>query len=114
MRAGAIKAYAVPAGTRLPAAPDIPTVDQAGLAGFYASLWYGLWVPKGTPKEIVGTLNAAVVDALAAAPARARLAELGVALPPREQRTPEALRPFQRAEVERWCPIIRAANIRGE
>ena len=114
VRAGAIKAYAVTAGTRLHAAPDIPTVDQAGLAGFYASLWYGLWVPKGTPKEIVGTLNAAVVDALAAAPVRSRLAELGLALPPREQQTPEALRAFQRAEVEKWWPIIKAANIRGE
>src|SRR5712691_7205718 len=112
--AGQIKAYAVTAGTRLHAAPDIPTVDQAGLAGFYASLWYGLWVPKGTPKEIVATLNAAVVDALAAAPVRARLAELGLALPPREQQTPEALRAFQRAEVEKWWPIIKAANIRGE
>ena len=69
---------------------------------------------QGHAEEIVGTLNAAVVDALAAAPVRARLAELGVALPPREQRTPEALRAFQRAEAERWWPIIRAANIRGE
>jgi tripartite-type tricarboxylate transporter receptor subunit TctC len=114
VREGAIKAYAVTAAARLGAAPDIPTVDQAGLAGFHASLWYGLWVPKGTPKEIVGTLNAAVVDALGAAPVRARLAELGVALPPREQQTPEALRAFQRAEVERWWPIIKAANIRAE
>jgi len=71
-------------------------------------------VPKRTPKEIVGTLNAAVVDALAAAPVRARLAEPGVALPPREQQTPEALRAFQRAEVEKWWPIIKAANVRGE
>src|SRR5215467_8671573 len=75
VRAGAIKAYAVTAAARLGAAPDIPTIDQAGLPGFHASLWYGLWVPKGTPKEIVARLNAAVVDALAAAPVRQRLAE---------------------------------------
>jgi tripartite-type tricarboxylate transporter receptor subunit TctC len=114
VRAGAIKAYAVTAKARLPAAPDIPTVDEAGLPGFYASLWYGLWVPRGTPKDAVAKLNAAVVDALASASVRQRLAEIGLQLPPREQQTPEALAAFQQAEIEKWWPIIKAANIRGE
>jgi tripartite-type tricarboxylate transporter receptor subunit TctC len=114
VRAGAIKAYAVTAKDRTSAAPDIPTVDEAGLPGFYASLWYGLWVPKGTPKETVVKLNAAVTDALASAPVRQRLAELGVQVPAREQQTPEALAALQQAEIDKWWPIIKAANIRGE
>jgi tripartite-type tricarboxylate transporter receptor subunit TctC len=114
VRAGAIKAYAVTAKARLAVAPDIPTVDEAGLPGFYASLWYGLWVPRGTPKDVVAKLNAAVVDALASAPVRQRLAEIGLQLPPREQQTPEALAAFQQAEIEKWWPVIKGANIRGE
>jgi tripartite-type tricarboxylate transporter receptor subunit TctC len=114
VRAGAIKAYAVTAKDRTPAAPDIPTVDEAGLPGFYASLWYGLWVPRNTPKDAVAKINAAVVDALASAPVRQRLAELGVQVPAREQQTPEALGALQKAEIDKWWPIIKAANIRGE
>src|SRR5262249_13623904 len=114
VRAGAIKAFAITASTRLAAAPTIPTTDEGGLPGFHASLWYGLWVPKGTPKDIIAKLNGAVVDALATAAVRERLAGLGLELPPREQQTPEALRAFQLAEIERWWPIIKAANIKGE
>ena len=114
VRAGGIKAFAVTAKTRLAAAPDIPTVDEAGLPGFYFSRWHALWVPKGTPKNIVGKLNAAVVDALADAAVRARLADLGQEIFPREQQTPEALGAFQKAEIEKWWPIIKAANIKGE
>jgi tripartite-type tricarboxylate transporter receptor subunit TctC len=114
VRAGALKAYAVTAMTRMTAAPDIPTVDEAGLPGFHASLWYGTWVPKDTPKDIVAKLNAAVADALAAAPVRARIAELGPEITPREQQTPAALAAFQKAEIEKWWPIIKAANIKGE
>ncbi len=114
VRAGAIKAYAVAAKSRLAAAPEIPTVDEAGLPGFHTSLWYGLWVPKDTPKHVIGKLNAAVVDALAAPPVRQRLADLGLELPPREQQTPAALGAYQKAEVEKWWPIIKAANIKGE
>jgi tripartite-type tricarboxylate transporter receptor subunit TctC len=114
VRGGNLKAYAVTAQTRLAAAPDIPTVDEAGLPGFHASLWYGLWAPRATPKDVVAKLNAAVVDALASAPVRARLAELGDEIPPRDQQTPEALAVYQKAEIEKWWPIIRAAGIRPE
>jgi tripartite-type tricarboxylate transporter receptor subunit TctC len=114
IRAGNLKAYAVAGKTRLAAAPDILTVDEAGLSGFYASLWYGLWAPKDTPKNVIARLNAAIVDVLAAAPVRARLAELGVGIAPREQQTPEGLAAFQKAEIEKWWPIIKAANIKGE
>ena len=114
VRAGSIKAYAVTAKTRLAAAPDIPTVDEAGLPGFYISLWNGLWAPKGTPKDIIAKLNAAVVEALADPTVRQRLADLGQEIPPREQQTPEALAHFQKAEIEKWWPIIKAANIKGE
>ncbi len=114
VRAGGIKAFAVTAKTRLAAAPDIPTVDEAGLPGFYFSRWHALWAPKGTPKDIVGKLNAAVVDALADPAVRARLADLGQEIFPREQQTPEALGTYQKAEIEKWWPIIKAANIKGE
>ena len=114
VRAGNIKAYAVMAATRLAAAPDIPTVDEAGLPGFFMSAWQGIWVPKGTPLAVIGMLNAAIVDALADPTVRARLAELGQEAFPREQQTPEALGARQRAEIEKWWPIIRAANLKAE
>ena len=113
-RAGNIKAYAVTAKSRLGAAPDIPTVDEAGLSGFYVSNWNALFAPKGTPSSIIAKLNQAVVDALGDAAVRRRLADLGEELPPREQQTPEALRGLQRAEIEKWWPIIKAAGIKGE
>ena len=114
VRAGLVKAYAVLAKVRLAAAPDIPTVDEAGLPGFYASLWHGLWVPKRTPPTIINKLNAAVVDALADPGVRARLTDLGQEIFPRDQQTPEALRALQKAEIEKWWPIIKAANIKPE
>ncbi len=114
VRAGSLKAFAITAKTRLAAAPDIPTVDEAGLAGFYASLWYGLWVPKDTPKDIIAKLNAALVEALEAPPVRSRLAELGPEIAPRDQQTPAALAALQKAEIEKWWPIIKAANIKAE
>jgi tripartite-type tricarboxylate transporter receptor subunit TctC len=114
VRAGSIKAYAVTAKARLAAAPDIPTVDEAGLPGFYASLWYGLWAPQGTPSDVIEKLNGAVVAALASAPVRARLAQLGTEIPPRDQQTPQVLAAYQKAEIEKWWPIIKAAGIKLE
>jgi tripartite-type tricarboxylate transporter receptor subunit TctC len=114
VRAGLVKAYAVLAKVRLAAAPDIPTVDEAGLPSFYASLWHGLWVPKLTPPTIITKLNVAVVDALADPGVRARLADLGQEIFQRDQQTPEALRAFQKAEVEKWWPIIKEAGIKAQ
>jgi tripartite-type tricarboxylate transporter receptor subunit TctC len=114
IRAGSVKAFAVTSNTRLEVAPEIPTVDEAGLPGFYASVWHGLWVPKSTPKDIVAKLNDAVVDTLADANVRARLASLGQEIPPRDQQASKALGAFQKAEIDRWWPIIKAAGIKGE
>jgi tripartite-type tricarboxylate transporter receptor subunit TctC len=114
VRAGRIKAYAVTAKTRLPSAPEIPTVDEAGIPGLYVSVWYGLWVPKGTPKDVIAKLNAAAVAAMADPAVRNRMTDLGLDVPPREQQTPEALGALQKAEVEKWWPIVKAANIKGE
>jgi tripartite-type tricarboxylate transporter receptor subunit TctC len=114
LRAGAIKAYAVTAKSRLAVAPDIPTVDTAGLPGFYVSNWQAIWAPKGTPKDVIAKLNAAAVDALAVPGVRSQLADLGQEIFPREQQTPEALRAYHKAEIEKWWPIIKAANIKTE
>jgi len=114
VRAGTIKAFAVTARSRLAAAPEIPSVDEAGLPGFYTTFWFGLWAPKGTPGSIVERLNAALVDTLADATVRSRLRDLGSEIPPREQQTPQALAGLQKAEIAKWWPIIKAANIRAE
>jgi tripartite-type tricarboxylate transporter receptor subunit TctC len=113
-RAGAIKVYAVTSERRLDAAPDIPTVDEAGLPGFHFAFWQALWVPKGTPREVIAKLNAAVVETLADTGVRQRFAEQGQDIPTREQQTPQALGAFHRAEIEKWWPIVKAANIKAE
>ena len=92
VRGGKIKIYGVAADTRLPSAPDVPTVDEAGLPGYHVALWHGLWMPKGTPKPIIARLNAAVLGALADPAMQEKLADLGQDIIPRERQTPEALR----------------------
>ena len=111
---GSIKAYAVTAKSRLLVAPDIPTVDEAGLPGFYFSFWHAIWVPKGTPKPVIAKLNEAVVSALADPTVRKRLTDIAQDIFPRDQLTPEALGAFHRAEAEKWWPIIKAAGIKAE
>ena len=112
--AGSVKPFAVTGRTRLPSSPDIPTADEAGLPGFFASLWYGLWVPKATPKQIIGALNATMTGVLADPSAKERLADLGIQITPPDQRSPETLRAYQKAEAERWWPVIKAANLKAE
>jgi tripartite-type tricarboxylate transporter receptor subunit TctC len=114
VRSGQLKTYGVTAKARLASAPEIPTIDESGLPGFYASIWFGLWAPKDTPKAVIAKLNSAVVDALADPLVRTRLTGLGADIPPREQQTPEALGAFQRAEIEKWWPLIKAAGIKAE
>jgi tripartite-type tricarboxylate transporter receptor subunit TctC len=114
VRSGAIKAYAVTVDKRLTVAPDIPSVDEAGLPGLYISNWFGLFAPKGTPKDVIGKLNAGVVGALADSTVRQLFTDAGSEISPRDQQTPEALRAFQKSEIEKWWPIIKAANIKGE
>ena len=114
VRGGTIKAYAVTSEARLPSAPDIPTVDEAGVPGLHVSVWYGLWVPKGTPKPIIAKLNSAAAAAMADEGVRRRMSDLGLDVPPREQQTPEALGALQKAEIEKWWPIIKAAGIKAE
>ncbi|WP_146688704.1 Bug family tripartite tricarboxylate transporter substrate binding protein [Bradyrhizobium canariense] len=114
LAAKSVKPYAITGRTRLPSSPDIPTADEAGLPGFFASLWYGLWVPKGTPKSVVAKLNAAMVQVLADPSIRKRLDDLGIEASPLDQQSPEALHVFQKAEAERWWPIIKASNLKAE
>ena len=114
VRAGSVKAIAVAAKRRLPAVPDIPTAEESGLAGFSFSNWVGIFAPKGTPKDIIGKLNSAVASTLADPGIRARLVDLGVEIPTPEQQKPEAFAALQKADVEKWWPIIKAAGIKGE
>jgi tripartite-type tricarboxylate transporter receptor subunit TctC len=112
VRAGTIRAYAITDAKRVEQAADIPTVDEAGLPGFHMTLWSGLWVPKDTPKEIVAKLNAAAVDALNDPVVRKQLENLGLQMPPKDQLTPQALGAWQKAEIEKWWPMIKAANVK--
>jgi tripartite-type tricarboxylate transporter receptor subunit TctC len=112
VRAGTIRAYAITDDKRLASAPEIPTADEAGLKGFNMTLWSGLWVPKGTPKEIVTKLNAAAVEALNDPAVKKQLESQGLEMTRADQLTPEALGARQKAEIAKWWPMIKAANIK--
>jgi tripartite-type tricarboxylate transporter receptor subunit TctC len=114
VRSGAVKAYAITSPTRLAAAPEIPTVDDAGAPGVYISTWNGLWVPAETPADVVHKLTAATMEALADPAVRQRLTELGQEIPPPEQQTAAALAAYHKAEIEKWWPLIKAAHIKIE
>jgi tripartite-type tricarboxylate transporter receptor subunit TctC len=113
-RSGSIQAYAVTGETRMALAPNIPTFAEMGLPAVSFSSWDGLFAPRGTPKDIIGGLNAAAVEALADPAVRSRLAVLGLEVFPREQQTPEALGALQRADAEKWWPIIKEFGIKAE
>jgi tripartite-type tricarboxylate transporter receptor subunit TctC len=114
VRAGLIKAYAVTAKSRLPAAPDIPTTGEAGLPGMYLSVWFALWAPKGTPQDVIAKLNSAARHALNDPSMGSRLTDLGQEIVPPDQQTSEALSAMQKTDIERWWPIIKAAGIKAE
>jgi tripartite-type tricarboxylate transporter receptor subunit TctC len=114
IKAGAVKVYAVTAAKRAAVAPDIPTVDEAGLPGLHIAPWHSLWVPKGTPDDVIDKLNRAAQDALADPAVRQRLATIGQEVVPREQQTPAALAAYYKSETETWWPIIKAAGIKAD
>jgi tripartite-type tricarboxylate transporter receptor subunit TctC len=111
IRGGKIKALANLSAQRSASMPDIPTADETGVPGLYMSGWFGFFAPKGTPKEVIARLNAATVEALADPAIQKRFTELGLDVAPREQQTPEGLARFQKAEIDKWWPIIKAAGI---
>jgi tripartite-type tricarboxylate transporter receptor subunit TctC len=114
IRQGQLRAYAVADNKRLAAAPDIPTVDEAGAPGVYVIAWFGTWMPKGTPKDVIAKFSAAAMEALADPVVREKLAGLGQDIPPPELQTSAALGAFYKAEIDKWWPIIKEAGIRVE
>ena len=112
VRAGNIRAYAIVDSKRVESAPEIPTTDEAGLPGFHMTLWSGMWVPKGTPKDVIAKLNAAVVEAMNDPAVKKQLENIGLQMPPKDKLTPEALGAWQKDEIAKWWPMIKAANVR--
>ena len=113
-RSGNVKILANLSPTRSPVVPNVPTSDESGIAGLYAAGWFALFGPRGMPREVVAKLNAAMMQALADEKVKARLADLGLEVVAREQQTPEALAAFHKAEIDKWWPVIKAANIKVE
>jgi tripartite-type tricarboxylate transporter receptor subunit TctC len=113
-RAGQIKAFGVMAKHRWYGAPEVPTFEEMGVPGIYVSFWHGLWAPKGTPQQVVAKLNDAVVKTLADPAVQKRFATQGQEMPPRDQQTPEALAAYQKAEIDKWWPIIKAAGVKAQ
>ena len=113
-KAGSIKAYAVMAKDRWAALPDVPALDESGIKGLHVSYWHALWAPKGTPKDVIAKLNAAVVAALADPNVKQRLTTVGHDIWPRAQQTPEALAAYHKAEADKWWPIVRASNLKAK
>jgi tripartite-type tricarboxylate transporter receptor subunit TctC len=113
VQAGGVKALAVTAPNRHPGMPNVPTVDEAGLPGFHVTIWFGLWAPKDTPKDIIAKVNSATVAALADPEIKAKFAKLGQQVSDRAMQTPQALGAYQQAEADKWWPIIKAADIKG-
>jgi tripartite-type tricarboxylate transporter receptor subunit TctC len=114
VHAGTIRPYAVTDDKRVQSLPDVPTTDEAGLKGFYMTLWSGLWLPKGTPKEIVTRINAAAVAAMKDPAVRKKFEDLGLEVPALDKLSPEYLGTFQKAEIAKWWPMIQAANVKVE
>ena len=112
VRAGTIRAYAVTDSKRVEQAPELPTVDEAGLPNFHMTLWSGLWAPKGTPKEIIERINKAANEALKDPEVQKRLENLGLQMPPADKSTPQALGEWQKAEIAKWWPMLKAANVK--
>jgi tripartite-type tricarboxylate transporter receptor subunit TctC len=113
VRAGQMKAFAVMSKERWPALPNVPTTDEIGVPGMYISFWHGLWVPTGTPQDVIAKLERAVQEAFADPAVRKRLTELGAVIPPKDQQNPAALAAFHNAEIAKWWPIIKGANIKS-
>jgi tripartite-type tricarboxylate transporter receptor subunit TctC len=114
VKSGAVKPFAIMSEKRWFLTPDIPTMEEAGVPGLALPFWQAVWVPKGTPREIIDKLNTAIITALADSQVRARLHDLGQDIPPREQQTPRALGDFQKAQIDKWWPVIKAANLKVE
>ncbi|HLX81813.1 MAG TPA: tripartite tricarboxylate transporter substrate-binding protein [Burkholderiales bacterium] len=113
-RAGKVKILANLSPERSPVVPGVPTCAESGIPGLYASGWFGLFAPRGTPKEVIAKLNAAMVQALADPAVKARFSDLGLDIASREQQTPEGLAAFNKAEIDKWWPVIKAAGIKAE
>ena len=113
-KSGNIKVFAVMAKQRWFAAPDVPTTDEAGVPGVHVGTWHGLWMPKGTPDDVVARVNAAALAAMADPALQKRIADLGMDLPPADIKTPAAFAAFHKAEVEKWFPIVKAAGVKAE